>query len=169
MLDSYHKRLLSAQLSATWRSDICRLRQLNLQVSISTEIRSCHIGNVTCLSAEGNQDRYLLAGGSDGRISLFDLDTSSAPVTESDKVRCSRIVNCCSVTTPSIPARYISSIQWYPVDMVRVVPISSPLIIKSLCIDYERVSSSLHRWMDVLRFGTRTLSKQRLSSKSATS
>lgn len=127
MLASFSHYQVSYEHNVKSKHDLIRLRQRNLEISSNTEIRSPHIGNVTCLASDGIDDRYLLAGGSDGRLSLFDLDKTTAPVTASDKIRCSRLIACDSISaiaTGDHP-RYVSSAQWYPIDMVNYLIINS--------------------------------------------
>ena len=135
---------LSEKFSRNFRSDISYWRQLHLELSTSCEIRylllliqtliifnqilsfiniktprSPHIGGIKCLAIENINNRYLLAGAYDGRASLYDLESFSAPATPADRIRCERIISpLCLSNEPNnhVNRCILSSIQWFPVD-----------------------------------------------------
>ena len=83
-----------------WRID-------NLQLSTNFEIKSCHIAPVHCLSLDKQEYRYLLCGGADGVVSLYDLEScQNQNINSINSARTSHILKSSS----------ISSVQWYPTD-----------------------------------------------------
>ena len=91
-------------------------RQSSLQLSMETEIRSPHIGSISCLSIENVEHRYLLSGGGyDGRVSLFDFEATSDTTKASDRIRSNKLLTAFMVSEQI--GRCVSSLQWYPLDL----------------------------------------------------
>jgi WD40 repeat protein len=79
-----------------------------LSLSVRDEIRSCHRKPVQCLALEKCDFRYLLAGGLDGIVSLYDLEKSS-----------SRAKGASTVTNVAAsPQLHVgtSAVSWFPLD-----------------------------------------------------
>ena len=101
-----------------WVQQIQRNRLGMLALQTDIEIRSAHDGAVSALDIE-SEERYLLSGGADGRVSLYDLKSNTKPTSAADKIRCNCIVSAMSVSNSqqySSHLNYVSSVQWYPID-----------------------------------------------------
>lgn len=103
-----------------WRSlvdAVRRHRVLTLQLCVETEIRSSHLQGATCLDCERIEERYLLCGGADGRVSLFDMETRTAVSSRADKIRCVDIISTAMISSNTTGTlQRISCVQWYPTD-----------------------------------------------------
>jgi DNA excision repair protein ERCC-8 len=91
---------------------------LTLQLCVETEIRSSHLQQgATCLDCESIEERYLLCGGADGRVSLFDMEKRSAANSRADRIRCADIISTSMISSNATGAlQRISCVQWYPTD-----------------------------------------------------
>lgn len=123
----------SLSLSATHRLRRCvqRSRIERLDLSTRTEIRSSHYGGVLCLALDRQECRYLLSGGTDGSIALYDLDEGAGKCRELGALS----------TSHGDVARHslaISSLEWYPEDSGAFV--SSSLDGRVLVWDAETMS-----------------------------
>ena len=108
--------MISHQSWVEFKHAFLAKRLSSLQLSMETEIRSPHIGSISCLSIEDIEDRYLLSGGGyDGRVSLFDFECTANPTTVSDRIRGSRLMTPFAVSEQI--GRCVSSLQWYPLDL----------------------------------------------------
>jgi DNA excision repair protein ERCC-8 len=94
-----------------------RLRRLRLNVGV--EIRSAHSGAIRWLDLDPAEGRYLLTGGADGKIALYDMMGGAVAVKAAPR----RISALFSSSRPRRGASQrqlahasISSVQWYPVD-----------------------------------------------------
>jgi DNA excision repair protein ERCC-8 len=107
-----------------------RLNQRRFQtIDLSTrfEIKSGHCGDNSnsqayCLSLDNQDCRYLLSGGSDGLVALYDLETySNDQLNNSDNNELNDISNYkTNIILPLDKSRrhnhHLSSIQWHPSD-----------------------------------------------------
>ncbi|KAI9254386.1 excision repaiross-complementing rodent repair deficiency, complementation group 8 [Helicostylum pulchrum] len=86
------------------REEITR-RAYNLQLSQSKEIALSHRGGVNTLKVETTEQKYLLSGGGDGKVHIFDLD--------SEHVRKEAIA---SISRADRHQYAVTSVTWYPFD-----------------------------------------------------
>ncbi|KAI8079841.1 excision repair cross-complementing rodent repair deficiency, complementation group 8 [Halteromyces radiatus] len=84
-------------------------RIYNVQLSQSKEVARAHRGGVTCLKMETIEQRYLMSGGSDGRIHIYDLHMSP-------KGKYTKIVPIASVSRYERHKYAVSSLSWFPFD-----------------------------------------------------
>ncbi|ORZ15891.1 DNA excision repair protein ERCC-8 [Absidia repens] len=84
-------------------------RVYDIQLSQNKEISRAHRGGVTCLSLEGVEQRYLMSGGSDGYIHIYDLHTHS-------RGNYTKIKPVASVSRYNRHLYAVSSVAWFPFD-----------------------------------------------------
>ena len=115
----HHRREESEGGWHAWKRIMLHKRILSLQLCVQTEIRSPHISDkgAACLDCEGIEGRYLLCGGGDGRVSLFDLNNHTPASSRADKIRCKNIISCSALSSNTTgTVQRISCVQWYPTD-----------------------------------------------------
>lgn len=59
-----------------FRREICKHKIMNMALSNEHEIVSSHTRPVHCISLEKNDNQFLLSGGLDGLVALYDLNVS---------------------------------------------------------------------------------------------
>ena len=101
----------------------------NMALSTQHEIVSTHTRPVNCLALERQDNQFLLSGGLDGLVAIYDLNVSDNGRTEgqrqsaksifmaSNSLRSSggNVANFGSTTGPTLSVA-ISSVNWYPLD-----------------------------------------------------
>ena len=106
--------------------EIRRQQLLNLQLSAEIEIVSSHTRPVHCIALEKLDEQFLLSGGLDGMISLYDLNGRNVTYQDPNPSRTTLwniSIGCNSVKErvassnagPTLSVA-ISSINWYPQD-----------------------------------------------------
>jgi DNA excision repair protein ERCC-8 len=108
-----------------YRRLICKSKIKNMALSIQYELVSLHTRPVHCLALERQENQYLLSGGLDGQVSMYDLNEVGSDDRESKRTRIKNIAIAYNsiqtsngVSAQSGPALSIaiSSINWYPKD-----------------------------------------------------
>lgn len=106
------------------KREVRRQQFLNMQLSAELEIVSAHTRPVHCISLEKLDEQFLLSGGLDGMVSLYDLKQKDSTSQKSDRETLRNIsIGCNSVKErvassnagPTLSVA-ISSINWYPQD-----------------------------------------------------
>ncbi len=97
---------------------LARSRIHDMDLSTVHEIRSGHGGwNVTCMSLDVIESRFLLTGGADGIITCVDLsvfDNGNGPMMDTkSEVKVAKMVNRARV---NVRASLVSSLEWFPHD-----------------------------------------------------
>jgi DNA excision repair protein ERCC-8 len=98
---------------------IIRKRIENMRYSRHHEIKSATSGAdhyPLTLSLDPLDSRYLLSGGSDGIVALYDLESTSPQTTINDKTTDFRTVTIRPRKTKFKHRMMISSVEWYPID-----------------------------------------------------
>lgn len=89
-------------------------RTYSLQLSKTSELYSSHQGAVTCLDIDGNEGRYLLSGGADAALCIFDIEE---PVKSTkNKTEMHQIAPLASIPKNRGHEFAVSCVQWYTVD-----------------------------------------------------
>ncbi|ORX89451.1 WD40 repeat-like protein [Basidiobolus meristosporus CBS 931.73] len=87
------------------------LKQVHsIELSHNIEVNKKHFGTVNCLDIETVEGRYLLSGGTDRAIYIYDLET---PPNAHGKIKISSIAN---IPRQASHGYGISGIRWYPFD-----------------------------------------------------
>lgn len=109
--DELFRSIVQRQLSirATTQFHICiqRARLESLALSTKTEVLSCHVGGIASLALEKQEFRYLLSGGVDGAIAMYDLESQ-----ENGHISASSSSHANSIRH----LHSISNVEWYPED-----------------------------------------------------
>ncbi len=113
-LDSYWGRFSAGKLfdyhDLVFTHSVERLR-----LSTKFEFASEHLNYSSCISLEEGEDRYLLSGGGDGKVLLYDLYDFNAP--KSHATTNNAAIKCKPLLQSSLQHnKSISAIQWYPGD-----------------------------------------------------
>ena len=88
------------------------LRSLQaLQISTRCEIKSGHSSSSQCISLEQQECRFLLSGGADASVVLFDLDRDDGPAGGT-----AAPTHVTSMVQRRQHSFSLSSVQWYPAD-----------------------------------------------------
>jgi DNA excision repair protein ERCC-8 len=107
-----------------FRWEFTRNVLLNMRMSTEYEIISSHTRPVHCISLERNDHQYLLSGGLDGLVALYDLNgalndkkTSNRKALKSISIACNSVKDRTSIPSggPTLSVA-VSSISWYPKD-----------------------------------------------------
>ncbi|KAI8061108.1 WD40-repeat-containing domain protein [Gongronella butleri] len=85
-------------------------RYYALQLSQQKEMKRVHRGAVTCLGTENIEERYLMSGGSDGRVHIYDMHVGAA------RQNVTKIPPIASVARADRHQYAVSSVSWYPFD-----------------------------------------------------
>ncbi len=113
-----------------WRREIELSRVKRLCLSTRTEIHAANHEQINCLELDSIDARYLLAGGVDGRVSIYDLEQCPKKEKEDEDEKGDddgkvQVIDALVASSRSNPAHsehipvsrmYISSIDWYPYD-----------------------------------------------------
>lgn len=106
------------------RWEFCRNMLVNMGMSVEHEIISSHTRPVHCISLEKNDYQYLISGGLDGLVALYDLNGAEIDkkkpnrnVLKNISIACNSVRERATVPTvgPTISVA-ISSVSWYPLD-----------------------------------------------------
>ncbi|CAO3646565.1 unnamed protein product [Cunninghamella blakesleeana] len=89
-------------------------RIYNIQLSETKEIKQMHKGGVNCLDLEDIEQRYLMSGGSDGMIYIYDLHKA----TKNNLTKISAVAN---ISKKDKHQYAVSSLSWYPFDMMMFI------------------------------------------------
>ena len=101
----------------------------NMALSTRYEVVSTHTRPVNCLALERQEDQFLLSGGLDGMVAIYDLNVSDNDRSEgrrqsaksifmaSNSLRSSgrNVTGAGSTTGPTLSVA-VSSVSWYPLD-----------------------------------------------------
>jgi DNA excision repair protein ERCC-8 len=107
-----------------FRWEFTRNVLLNMRMSTDYEIISSHTRPVHCISLEKNDHQYLLSGGLDGLVALYDLNgavndkkNSNRKALKSISIACNSVRERASIPNggPNLSVA-VSSISWYPKD-----------------------------------------------------
>lgn len=123
---SYLSVHYSSILRNNFKRRMQKLRICNLQLSTEIEIKSWHqSGAVHCMSLEKQDYRYLLCGGADGFVSLYDLESTSNTNKDGRALPQSISSMATGLAADSFNGRNdnsnnlagaVASVQWYPTD-----------------------------------------------------
>lgn len=107
----YHQRELSQGGARKFVDVVQAARLSSIQLSTSLEIRAQQRSGANCLAIEAIEYRYLLSGGVNGVVTLYDLETVTSGKGKS-------VVQPLLETVGDTANRLamISSVQWYPED-----------------------------------------------------
>ncbi|KAF5912048.1 hypothetical protein HPG69_003322, partial [Diceros bicornis minor] len=86
-------------------------RVLGLELNKDRDVERIHGSGVNTLDIEPVEGRYMLSGGSDGVIVLYDLENSSRQPYYTCKAVCS-----VSRNHPDVHKYSVETVQWYPHD-----------------------------------------------------
>ncbi|XP_070791969.1 DNA excision repair protein ERCC-8 [Pituophis catenifer annectens] len=86
-------------------------RVLSLELNKNKDVERIHGSGINTLDIEPVENRYMLSGGSDGTIVLYDLENFSRTPCYTCKVICSVGRN-----HPSVHKYSVETVQWYPHD-----------------------------------------------------
>ena len=96
-----------------YANQLVRSRILSLTVSTDKCITSGHVGAICCSTLDKNEKRFLLSGGIDSIVCLYDLNNFQ----RADSDVCTLTCKSKSIRDGSLGHSYsVSSIQWYPID-----------------------------------------------------
>ena len=88
-----------------------------LCLSTQFEFVSEHSNYSSCIALEEGEDRYLLSGGGDGKVLLYDLYDFNAPKTQTHTTTSNTAIKCKPLLQCSLQHnKSLSAIQWYPGD-----------------------------------------------------
>ena len=114
-----------------FRRMICKSKIRDMALSTQIEVISPHSRPVHCLALERQNNQFLLSGGLDGIVALYDLDGMSNDIIDSKRQSVKSISTSCNtvdaspqtrtLTQPQAPrvptlSVAISSVNWYPED-----------------------------------------------------
>ncbi|XP_005990749.1 DNA excision repair protein ERCC-8 isoform X2 [Latimeria chalumnae] len=86
-------------------------RVLNLELNKNRDVERIHGGGVNTLDIEPVEERYMLSGGSDGVIVIYDLENSSRKLQYTCKALCT-----VGRSHPHAHNFSVETVQWYPHD-----------------------------------------------------
>ena len=112
------ERLLSCNHFSQWKSQVTQSMINSLQLSTTTEIRSGHKGPLHVLDVDALENRYLLTGGNDSKISLYDLHISQTSNTCPGGQAAT--INSIATTERSDSKGHnfaVTGVEWYPNDL----------------------------------------------------
>ncbi|XP_033115097.1 DNA excision repair protein ERCC-8-like [Anneissia japonica] len=106
---SYQERGILSSLELM-RAEITR-RIYSLELSKTRDVQRIHSGAVNCLDIDPSEGKYLLSGGADSGIVIYDIECRPAP----SNFTCSSV---CSISRSNKHAHKYSveTVQWYPHD-----------------------------------------------------
>jgi DNA excision repair protein ERCC-8 len=110
--------------SSSYRAKVMRnlykYRILHLNLSSSIEIRNKHVISINSIALDRLEERFLLSGGGDGIVSLYDLEKYRQPsgmMSQETSSNCNIVIprHSKSLSSPrsNVP---ISCVQWHPID-----------------------------------------------------
>jgi len=99
-----------------FRASVFRAQVLAWKLSTHTEVVSTHRRPVHCLALEAVDSMYLLCGGLDGCVSLYDLEHDATTSGHDGDFPPRRRIHALSTASAGSKGTSVSSVRWYPTD-----------------------------------------------------